>query len=193
MKMFLLQVLDLDLNSMEEDSIELDLHFTVEYKESLERFVKFCGLVYAPYFLSSSIGADAPMNDLNLYRMLHKYEVIDRAVSEAGLVALSRHLFCLIEELVVFSFFSSKVDSDMKSHMAARLLSISPPTVFVNKKPMVPKLGVTSLAQTAMLFQVLELTSEWLQADPEELRNFDSFCEAEQFVRSAGFLQCHHG
>ena len=73
-------------DTLDEDAnIELDVEFALEYKENLERFAKFCCLVYVPYFMSSSFGADSPLNDLNLFKLLHDYQLIDSELSFAAL------------------------------------------------------------------------------------------------------------
>ena len=70
-KMFLLKDLQVDEAKLQEDGVQIDGEFTDEYKQNLERFVKFCSLVYVPYFLSTSFEADAPLNDLNLFKLLN--------------------------------------------------------------------------------------------------------------------------
>ena len=55
-KMFLLKDLQVDEAKLQEDGVQIDGEFTDEYKQNLERFVKFCSLVYVPYFLSIFYG-----------------------------------------------------------------------------------------------------------------------------------------
>ena len=90
-KMFALQHLDMDWKLMEQDDIAMEIEFDSLYKNNLERFVKFTSLVYVPYFMVSSIGVDAPLNDLELYKLLLKYNQIDTELSEVALKAFSRH------------------------------------------------------------------------------------------------------
>ena len=56
--MFLLQHLDMDDDKMEEDKVAMEIEFDEEYKDALTKFVKFTSLVYVPYFMMTSIGAD---------------------------------------------------------------------------------------------------------------------------------------
>ena len=98
---------------MEEDGFSMKMVFDEEYKEALTRFVKITALVYVPYFLKSSIGADAPVNDLQLVHLLLKFREVDAQCADAALTALqSRHLYYLTEENVVMSLFSNKIDED---------------------------------------------------------------------------------
>ena len=68
------------------------------------------------------IGADAPINDLILYKKLLKYKELDAEVAEIAISKLSLHLWYLTEEVVVFALFSNKLDNDDKARMAAKLL-----------------------------------------------------------------------
>ena len=120
--MFLLQDLTVNEDRMFEDKIELTLNMTSEYKDNLERIVKFNCLVYVPYFLTASHGSNTPINDLNLLKVIDNYKVIDPDISTAVLSVLRRHSYYLYEELVPLSFFSNKITEDEKSRMAVKLL-----------------------------------------------------------------------
>ena len=50
--------------------------FDEEYKEALSWFVKITALVYVPYILKSSIGAYAPVNNLQLVHDLLKFREV---------------------------------------------------------------------------------------------------------------------
>ena len=54
------------------DQLDLD----EQMLEDLGRFCQFLTTVYIPHFFSSPIGADAPYNDLNLYKKLQTYRCI---------------------------------------------------------------------------------------------------------------------
>ena len=191
-KMFFLKDLEVDQNKLEEDgNCELDLEFCEEYKESLERFVKFCSLVYMPYFLASSFGADAPLNDLNLFKLLNDYDLVDPEVSIAALVPLKRHLYYLTEELVVFSLFSNKLDDDTKSQIATKLLTFERPDQFEPEKPHVKCPDINSALDSLvgpkswLLFHVLGDQGDWLKVSPSKWNEFRDFEETKEFVRAA--------
>ena len=101
---------------VENDGVVMKMELSELYKKSLERFVKFSAVVYVPDFLKSSVGADAPINDLEFIKLLLKYTSID---AECALNAMkSRHLYYLPEENLVFSLFSNRIDDDLKSRIA---------------------------------------------------------------------------
>ena len=98
-----------------------------EMKAALQRFVQFFTLIYVPFFLKASIGVDSAVTDLDMYGKLFKYRKIDAVLADKALAVMNRHGWYLVEELVPFSLFSNKVDLDMKSHMASKMLTINPP------------------------------------------------------------------
>ena len=85
---------------------------------------KFSSLVYV-YFMMTSIGADASHNDLEFFKLLHKYRQIDSEVADITIGAMKRHLFYLTEENVVMSLFSNRLSEDEKSRMAVQSLRVS--------------------------------------------------------------------
>ena len=71
----------------------------------LTQFCNFTTTIYIPYFLASSIGSDATVNDLELYKKLFAYKSIDSQLAEESLVVLRRHGWYLTPELAMFSLF----------------------------------------------------------------------------------------
>ena len=103
------------------------LIYSIDYQQSLHRMVRYNSLIYVPHFLSSTIGVDAPINDLEHYKNLQQFKKIDAEVADTALKKFYLHLWYLTEELVVLSIFSNKIDSDTKSHIAAKLVSSEKP------------------------------------------------------------------
>ena len=191
-KMFLLQHLDMDNERMDQDKVAMEMEFNDEYKETLGRFVKFTSLVYVPYFMVTSIGADAPHNDLDLYKLLNKYKKIDTEVAEIALKVLERHLFYLTQENVVMALFSNKLDEDKKSRIASRLLTFSVPDQFKTEKPRPPTdLDKDSTLESLVgekswtLFHILGVGTDWLKLEPSKWGEDIDFCEVRDWVRSA--------
>ena len=60
--------------------------------EKLEALCKFNALFYVEKWLRSSVGVDAPFNDLQLWHSLNDYRVYDSAAADAAITALERHL-----------------------------------------------------------------------------------------------------
>ena len=63
----------------------------------LTRQVKYNSLVYVVPWLSASIGADAPYNDLKLYKTLLEFSNIDPPVAEVAIKFLNNHLWYLTQ------------------------------------------------------------------------------------------------
>ena len=57
----------------------------------LKQFCSFISTIYIPYLMASSIGCDAAINDLGLYKKLFDYRSIDPQLAEESLVVLRRH------------------------------------------------------------------------------------------------------
>ena len=93
-----------------------------EMIDKLEALCKFNALFYVPKWLASSVGSDAPYNDLELWHDLQEYQKYDSRVATAALAALERHFWYLTEELVVFSLFSNRLDDAKKQKIAQELL-----------------------------------------------------------------------
>ena len=66
--------------------------------QKLERMNKFNALFYVNKWLSASVGADAPFNDLQLWHELNEYRKHDASVANAAINAMKRHLWYLTEE-----------------------------------------------------------------------------------------------
>ena len=91
----------------------------------------------------SSIGSDAAVNDLTLHKKLQKFRVVDEVIGDEALKTLERHLWYLSDLTV--ALFSEKVDLDIKSRMAAKLLALKKkkknPKAQKLQKPKFPKIG----------------------------------------------------
>ena len=128
--------------------LQEQLGYDQDYTSQLLGMVRFNSLIYVPYWLTASIGADAPINDLILYKKLLKYKELDAEVAEIAISKLSLHLWYLTEEVVAFALFSNKLDNDDKARMAAKLLTyaLTPGQLKIGK-PTFPKLNAeTTLA-----------------------------------------------
>ena len=106
---------------------QLDLDEWTWTREGLVRLGMFFVLIYIPYFLKASIGADAALNDLSLFKQLVDYIDEDGPIATAALEVLSRHGWYTAEETVIFSLFSNRLSNDQKSRVAARILTTTPP------------------------------------------------------------------
>ena len=93
-----------------------------------------------------------------------------------------------MEELVPFSLFSNKVDLDMKSHMAAKMLTITPAEKFDIGKPEFPVIKPdTTLVDLVgensyMIFNILNVDHTWLAKDPKDWDDDPDFKKIKAFV-----------
>ena len=86
------------------------------------RFCSFFVTLYTPHFLKRSIGSDAAVIDLDFYHQLFEYRDIDSGLAEEALSVLAQHGWYLVPEMIPFSLFSSKLDEDKKSRLAAKIV-----------------------------------------------------------------------
>ena len=71
--------------------------------------------------------------------MLYSYKEVDKEVAEKALEVMKRHRWYLTQEVIPFSFFSNK-SKDEKAHLAAHLLTFSPPVDYGLRKPEFPEI-----------------------------------------------------
>ena len=65
---------------------------TRQQTSKVRAFATFYTHVYGVWWLTCKKSKDAPWNDLQLYKRLLKYKVVDTKIAESSLYALSRHL-----------------------------------------------------------------------------------------------------
>ena len=164
------------------------LEFDKETVVALTRVAKFITTLYVPYYISASSGCDAPVNDLEMFKKLHKYSNTDPEVAESVLAVLCRHTWYLQEETIPFALFSKMLTIDEKSRLAARLLTfesskpkhwsqelgpdqetyqLGKPILeldIVHQTSLVDLLGSNSF----LLWDILGLDWQWLQHPPAE-------------------------
>ena len=114
-------------NKPEKKKTKKILVFNPEQEEKVERFCVFALSFYIPMFFTSSLGCDAPSNDLQLYKELLAFKEVDDTLATAALATLDRHRWYLAPPVVMFGLFSQKVSDDTKARMAAKLLSLKKP------------------------------------------------------------------
>jgi len=140
-----------------------------EAVEGLLRLGMFFVTIYIPYFLKASIGADAAVNDLALYKALCNYIDVDGPIVTAALEVrllilllclllqllpllllltcyhahlqvLSRHGWYTCQQTMVYSLFSHKVTLEQKSRIASRILTFEVPEQYRLGKPVFQEL-----------------------------------------------------
>ena len=159
-------------------------------REGLVRLGVFFAIVYVPHFLKSSVGVDAAVNDLYLYKQLVRFIDVDGPIATAALEVLSRHGWYTAEETVTFCICSNKLSNDKKSRVAARILSYDTPESVTLGKPTFQELHEkTELhdlvgPKSYALFSILGLDYDWLRQKPEDWDSFPEYLEMREFVRT---------
>ena len=142
--------------------------------------------------MKASIGADAPINDLQLCHDMINYLNVDREVAEVVLRKLENHLWYLTEEIVPFALFSKPpaMTSKLKQDIASKLLATPIPERLRLGKPLYPNVrSYTSLVdligpESHTLFQSLNISTGWLERPVSDWSSDADFQTAESFVRS---------
>ena len=158
--------------------------------EKLEALCKFNALFYVEKWLRSSVGVDAPFNDLQLWHSLNDYRRYDSAVADAAITALERHLWYLTEECVVFSLFTNHVDDAERQQIARQLQRTAQPATFERGQPMFPILTprtklVHLIGQKSwFLFESLGVGTQWMRKPLHQWTLDEDYKKAEAFVRN---------
>ena len=167
------------------------LSYDSEFLEKLQRINVFIAFFNVPALLKSSIGLDAPINDLTFLQEMLRYKKEDSAVADAAFMKLSAHQWYLTEEIVAFSFFSqhSYLTNEVKESMALRLLSMSPPDEFRRGVPVFKrvidedsKLIDFIGPETWFIFDALNLDKNWLYDSPGSWSCNESFKKGRKFA-----------
>lgn len=160
-----------------------------DFIDSLERFCLFVALIYTKHWNRCPNVIDAPYNDIQLLKELDEYREIDIQIANAALTAHKRHLWYLSDELVVLSLFSDKVSNRDKSNMIARMT----PNVEERTANSIKHSGEINDIQnielhhfisprSRFLFERLELDVDFLNENPEDWNEMDTFRNAKQEV-----------
>ena len=96
--------------------------FGATQPENLNRFVQFVIYIYIPCWLTAPILSSAPKHDLALIDSLNMYKLVDKTVANATLIAFSKHIWYLSEDLVPLSIFSHNVSDTEKQQIADSIL-----------------------------------------------------------------------
>lgn len=114
-----------------------------EIIRKLNRMNTFLSLFYTSAWMKSSIGADAPINDLQLFKDMIAYRDIDPEVADIVIDKMENHCWYLTEEVVPFALFSklSVMTYKLKQDIASKLLSTPVPDRLRLGKPVFRKIS----------------------------------------------------
>ena len=111
-----------------------------ELLERLKRYANYAVRFYVQYFLTASMGIEAAVTDLKLFKDLERYKLIDEVLAKEAQTTLLRHRAYLAPQMVIIALWSEKLDEDSKARMASRLLSIPRKADYKFGLPSVPNL-----------------------------------------------------
>ena len=113
------------------------LPFTTEIMPQMTRMIQFLVLFYTTSCLNTSLGADAPYNDLKFIYQMMDYRAMENEIAEAALQKVLKNCWYLTLELVVFAMFSSNqnISFETKEKIAKTLLQTTQSEVFRTGKP----------------------------------------------------------
>jgi hypothetical protein len=154
--------------------------FPLKPKEEadLKELSMFFALVYVKAWFSCSIPADAPANDLELFKIIYKYKKVNAIIAQAAIDKLVNHLWYLSPELVWLSLFSGNVCLDDKIQIQKELQKYTPNWAIRKIRPTFPggihnkKLYNFIDASSLCSIQLLGFDLNWLlQTEPSTWQN----------------------
>ena len=95
---------------------------TFEEYTLITRFVNFCVLVYVPWWLTASNGADSVINDFLLVKKVSDYALVDKDCSDSATNSLKNQLWYLSAELIPLGWFCDKINDATKEKVAKEIL-----------------------------------------------------------------------
>jgi len=153
----------------------------------LKRVCLFVTCVYVKYWFQSPSSTGAPRNNLNLVQLLNQYP--DRDVANAALTAFGRHLWYLSELLVGFAFFDEALSAEEKRKMVVALKEREGSEQPSKRIPLFLHPCTKGLhdfvsKSTIRFFQILDLSTDFLEQDPTEWETEVSYQRNRETVRS---------
>ena len=151
----------------------------------------FIVYVFARYWFASPVPADAPFLTLSLWKDIHEWASRDPSLSAVLKRKLDGHTWYLSGRHVVFSLFSSKVDSSTKKKIAdAMLLPENEPCDIPPGKPTLPKISPDSCLEdfvdweSWLLFKLTDIQPTFLALEVEKWESDATYIEAKSIVSS---------
>src|SRR6218665_3498381 len=164
------------------------LKYSQTKMEKLRRVYMFNAMFHVKAWLSTTSAADAPLNDLQLWHDLNMYTKTDSGVAGAVITALDGHLWYLAEEIVPFALFSNLVSESEKRQIARQLLKVRGTEPLKTRTPVFPQLNASTRLihligkKSLLMFNLLNIESDWLGLPPAQWETVDNFQKAAMFV-----------
>ena len=167
---------------------------TADQFEALRRFVRFVIYCYVPWWCTCTIPADAPLNDLELYKRLETFKSIDIDTGVIACKAFKNHLWYVTDEILPVTLFSKKLSNDDKQLLVDKLLSTDIPTHLTNRigtgygKPQFPELNKNVTihdiigANSWHFFKILKIEPSFLYTPVQTWSDNEGYIAAQQIV-----------
>ncbi|KAG0723910.1 hypothetical protein GWK47_041758 [Chionoecetes opilio] len=164
------------------------LEYDEETVVKLERLNLFLGLFYTPMWMSSTLAADAPANDLQFMKDMMKFKRTDPEIAQAVLQKLENHKWYLTQEVVPFALFGSRLSDKEKQDIAAKRHATEKPDSFQTRETYVPSVTAkTTLAdlvgpESHLLLDTLGIEYDWLLQPVATWPRSDDYSKALEYV-----------
>lgn len=94
-------------------------------KKNLQDFCLFACLIYTKAWIQCCSPSNAPNNDLEFMKELHRYSKVNKDISVAAIAKFQDHLWYLGPELVVLALFSDKVSTAEKRRIFEKMRKLN--------------------------------------------------------------------
>lgn len=133
------------------------------------------------------MAADAPINDLELWKRLKSYEAVDSEISGAARGVLERHLWYLSDELIAFALFSDKLSYGEKLAIVQRMdVDRGCRSVRGNSAKLSTEATLEAFAsqRTLKTLSVLDINDSFLQIPPETWGGNGDYLQGKSYIRN---------
>lgn len=93
------------------------LELSDKESQNLQNFCLFGCLIYTKVWIQSCSPSNAPHNDLEFIKELHRYGKINKDIANVAIQKFHDHLWYLGSELIVLALFSDKVNTAEKRNI----------------------------------------------------------------------------
>lgn len=163
------------------------VHLTMKNEKALHRFVQFGSLLYCKWWTKAALAAEAPADDLQMWKDLVKYQIFDAEISVAARKVLSQHLWYLSDELVGLAIFSDTVAVEEKDKIVAGL-TVCPSDRRVRGNPATlsshTSLGDFASTRTANLFVKLNIENSFLATSAADWEEDDTYQRGKRKIKA---------
>lgn len=101
------------------------LQLSDDEKQNLQDFCLFACLIYTKAWIQCCSPSNAPHNDLEFMKELHRYGKVNKGISACAVRKFQDHLWYLGSELVVLALFSDKVNNAEKRKIFEKMRKLS--------------------------------------------------------------------